>query len=335
MKRLIYLFLIILAVFILSACEDEKFTGETIDITFNTQIYDGKDEKGENKYKNTVVTEKVLKNPTRIAVYDLSALDTLDYIGLDKLGITDLALPKNNLTGKLTKYNNRKYTNVGTLFDLDEEELIKFNPQVVFIGGRSLRNYSRIKEILPHSSVVGFDLPQDQFFKTVCENLDKLGKIFDKHQEEFTNLKQQIITTLVNIKSKVQNDKKVLFVSVSSRTFSVYANQGRFSVVFDEEYGFGFPGVLDSEDLINKVHGEIVNIEFIKEMNPDILFVLDSDSARGNTSTLQETLATLDKEITAVKDNKILLIDPFAWYIMPGGMDSVLTMFNDILQLFE
>ena len=61
MKRLIYLFLIILAVFILSACEDEKFTGETIDITFNTQIYDGKDEKGENKYKNTVVTEKVLK----------------------------------------------------------------------------------------------------------------------------------------------------------------------------------------------------------------------------------------------------------------------------------
>ena len=75
------------------------------------------------------------------------------------MGITDLALPKNNLTGKLTKYNNRKYTNVGTLFDLDEEELIKFNPQVVFIGGRSLRNYSRIKEILPHSSVVGFDLP--------------------------------------------------------------------------------------------------------------------------------------------------------------------------------
>ena len=75
-------------------------------------------------------------------------------------------------------------------------------------------------------------------------------------------------------------------------------------MVFDEEYGFGFPGVLDSEDLINKVHGEIVNIEFIKEMNPDILFVLDSDSARGNTSTLQETLATLDKEITAVKITK-------------------------------
>lgn len=336
MKKGLFLILFMTFLLTLSGCNlSLSHDGERVEITFNAQFYDGKDDKGDDKFKSSVVTEQVLKNPTRVAVYDLSILDTLDYIGLGKLGITDLALAKGNLPAKLSKFSDKKYKNVGTLFDLDEEELIKFDPQVVIIGGRSLRNYSRIKEILPHASVVGFDLPQENFFQVVKESLEKLGKIFDQHQEEFTNLMTLIDQKIIETKEKIQVDKKVLFVSISSRSFSVYADRGRFSVVFDNEYGFGFPGILDSEDMINKVHGEIVNPEFIKDINPDILFVLDSDSARGNTSTLQETLATLDDSINAIKNNQVLLVDPFAWYIMPGGVSSVLTMFDDVLSLFE
>ena len=42
--------------------------GERVEITFNAQFYDGKDDKGDDKFKSSVVQRTGLKNPTRVAV---------------------------------------------------------------------------------------------------------------------------------------------------------------------------------------------------------------------------------------------------------------------------
>lgn len=335
MKKILIVLVLVFVGFLVSCGEENTFNGEKVEIKFNAQLFDGKDNKGEDKYKLQEVSELVLKNPKKIAVYDMSVLDTLDYIGLDKLGVEKVALPKGNLNADLVKYNDRKYPNVGTLFDLDEEELVKFDPEVVFIGARSLKNYERIKEIVPNAGIVGIELPQNEFFVTVKKSLDLLKKVFSNNENEFDNILNTIEVKTEEIKSKINLSEKVLFLSVSSRSFSVFGETGRFEVLFDKVNGFGFPPALTNKEINDKAHGEIVTPEYILSVNPDIIFVLDHDMARGNTSTLDETMATLSNQVKAIKNNKVIKVEPFSWYIMPGGARSVLNMFDDVMKLFN
>lgn len=333
MKKLFFSLLVLFGSFTLFSCDDNDYFGEDkVEIIFTGQVLDGKDEQGNDKYKKQEIKEEVYLNPKRIAVYDMSVLDTLDYIGIDTLGIEEIGVAKGNFSTELEKYSDDKYEELGDLFSIKEENLIKFNPEVVFLGARSIKNYSRIKELLPKTAVVGFELPQDQFFTTTKNSLNILKKIFNNNESKFDEIINNIDTNLTSIKEKVDKNLKALFISVTNRSFSVYGETGRFSVIYND---FGFTTAITNQDIEDKTHGESINPEYILSINPDIIFVLDHDAARGNSSTLEETLSTLSNDINAVKNNRIVKVDPVSWYIMPGGARGIVKMFNDVNSLLE
>ena len=62
------------------------------------------------------------------------------------------------------------------------------------------------------------------------------------------------------------------------------------------------------------------------------------DAATGEAGS-QAAAAVLDNEIvaqtTAAQEDQIVYLDPMAWYIVFGGLDSTRIMIDDVLQIAE
>jgi iron complex transport system substrate-binding protein len=90
------------------------------------------------------------------------------------------------------------------------------------------------------------------------------------------------------------------------------------------------------EDVEAATHGEPVSFEFLLETNPDTLWVIDRDAATGEEGS-QAAEAVLDNEIvaqtTAAQEDRIVYLDPMAWYIVFGGLDTTKIMIDDVLQI--
>lgn len=331
-KALLIITLLFTGIFLVS-CEDDSnlFNGDTVDIetviTLSTgqKAPDGTDITEEKK-----VVETVYKNPSRIAILELAILDTLDYIGLNKLGINELATTKSYFNDDLDKYSNSKYPNVGTLQAVNIEEIVKFNPQVVFLGTRSKTSYQTIKEILPSTSVLVMEMPTNTFVETSKNNIKILQKIFDNNKTEFDILLNRIDEEVVRINSLIDPNKTTLFLSVSDKNFKVFGETGRFSLIYNV---FNFKPALFDNEISDKTHGEQVNGEYIASINPDYIFVLDDNATKGKDSSISEVLRSLPASINAVKQNKVLTVDGFSWYMMPGGYRSFEYIIKDIEEM--
>ena len=58
------------------------------------------------------------KNPEKVVVFDFGMLDTLDELGVEVAG-----LPQANVPAYLSKYEDAKYANVGSLKEPDFEAI--------------------------------------------------------------------------------------------------------------------------------------------------------------------------------------------------------------------
>ena len=109
------------------------------------------------------------------------------------------------------------------------------------------------------------------------------------------------------------------------------ARGARGGLIYD---AFGVQPVVD--DIKAATHGEPVSFEFLLETNPDTLWVVDRDAATGEAGA-QAAAAVLDNDIVrqtkAAQDDRILYLDPVAWYIVFGGIDTTKIMIDDVLQI--
>ena len=71
------------------------------------------------------------KNPEKVVVFDFGTLDTLD-----KLGVEVAGLPKENIPQYLSKYEDEKYENTGSLKEPDFEKIHEIGPDLIIISGR-------------------------------------------------------------------------------------------------------------------------------------------------------------------------------------------------------
>jgi iron complex transport system substrate-binding protein len=79
--------------------------------------------------------------------------------------------------------------------------------------------------------------------------------------------------------------------------------------------------------------GDSVSFEFLLEVNPDWVFVVDRDAGTGeNTGAAQ---ALLDNELfnqtTAAKEGHIVYVDPQASYISMHGYQGVMLLLDQVL----
>lgn len=308
MRKKVSLFIIVamLAVFA-AACgtkEEEKTSGT------KSEKITVKHELGETK---------VAKNPKKVVVFDFGSLDTLD-----KLGVEIAGLPQENVPKYLSKYEDKKYANLGGLKDPDFEKINELQPDLIIISGRQQDSYDQFSEIAP---TIYMAVDTNKYMESFEGNVQTLAKIFDKEKEANTEL-DKIKKDVAALKDKGEaTDKSGLIILANDGKVSAYGPASRFGIIHDE---FGIKPV--DKNIEVSTHGQSISMEYISEKNPDYLFVVDRGAVAGDGASSAKSVVENDlvKKTNAFKDGHIVYLDPDYWYLSGGGLESVASMVKEV-----
>lgn len=317
MKKWLVALLAVLVIGLLAACGEEEQqvneaeakdneTGASEEAAFPMTVT--------HELGETVIEEK----PETVVVFDFGILDALSKLGLEVAGVPQAAIPP-----YLEEYAGEEYTNVGSLKEPDFEAIHAMQPDLIIISARQADLYPEFKEIAP-TLYMGLDTTN--YMNSFESNMTLLGELFGKEQEMATELravKEEVATIAKDLESV---EGKTSFVMVNEGKVSAFGPGSRFGTVFDV---FGY----DAADVNLEVstHGQSVSFEYLAETNPDILFVLDRSMAfEEGTYANTDFENELVQKTNAYKNGKIIYVDPSAWYLSGGGLDSMRIMIEDM-----
>ncbi|WP_044640656.1 siderophore ABC transporter substrate-binding protein [Risungbinella massiliensis] len=278
---------------------------------------------GETNAQKITIEHKLGKtdvplNPKKVVVLDFGTLDSLDKLGVEVVGV-----PQNSLPSYLSKYKDSKYTNVGTLKELDFEKINELEPDVILISGRQEEAYAELSKIAP-TVFTGVDTAK--YMDSFKANARTLGKIFGKEaavEAELTKIDQTIQTTK---EKAAASQKNGLVVLANEGKVSAYGPNSRFGIIHDV---FGVTPV--DPNIQVSTHGQNVSNEYILEKNPDYLFVVDRGAVVGGTSSAKAAIENeIVKKTKAYTNQNIVYLDPNYWYLSGGGLISVSEMVKQI-----
>lgn len=264
-------------------------------------------------------------SPERVVVFDLGALDVMDELDL---GDRIVGVPKQTFPAYLQPYgDNEALINAGGLMEPNFEKIAAVRPDLIIIGLRQLRDYDRFAEIAP---TIVYDIDYKNFVNSVRKNAELLGQIFEKEEATASRL-EQMMQNLDKVRAKTEHaTQKALVVMVNNGKFNVFGSSSRFGYVYDY---FGVPSADDTIEI--STHGASISSEYLKEKDPDILFVIDRNAAINHTPVNKKAVENeLIKQTTAYKNNRIVYLSSGVWYISGGGIHSLESCAEEIGQAY-
>jgi iron complex transport system substrate-binding protein len=263
-------------------------------------------------------TANVPVNPETVFTFDLGVLDTMDALGIEPDGVPQAAYPE-----ALQKYSEDRFLKVGSMKEPDFEAISEGAPDLIIISGRTAGAYEELSKIAP---TIDLSLDEATPMESFREQTATLGRIFDK-EAEVTDKLAAIESKIADTKAKASEAGKGLIVLTSGGEMSAYGAGSRFGIIHD------VLGVKTAADIKAEAsHGEAVSFEFIKETNPDILYVINRDTAAGEDATASN--GVLDNELVqstnAAKNGKVVSLDPSGWYLVGYGLNNVPAMIDAV-----
>ena len=266
----------------------------------------------------------VPQNPERVAVYDLGAVDTLSKLGV-KIGASVDAQSLAYLDAPL-----KDAVKAGTLFEPNYEALNAYNPQLIVIGSRMAKDKvsSELAKLAP---TIDMTAQTDNMKESAKARIDAYGRIFGK-QAEADALKAEIDKTFADAKAAAQGKGKGLVILVNAGKLSAFGPDSRLGGWIHRD--IGVPAV--DEAIKEGSHGQPVSFEYIKEKNPDWLFVLDRSAAIGEEGqAAREVLNNpLVAQSTAWKKGQVVYLPPET-YLAAGGAQELLNAGNLLKDAFS
>lgn len=266
----------------------------------------------------------VPQNPERVAVYDLGAVDTLSKLGV-KIGASVDAQRLAYLDAPL-----KDAVKAGTLFEPNYEALNAYNPQLIVIGSRMAKDKvsSELAKLAP---TIDMTAQTDNMKESAKARIDAYGRIFGK-QAEADALKAEIDKTFADAKAAAQGKGKGLVILVNAGKLSAFGPDSRLGGWIHRD--IGVPAV--DEAIKEGSHGQPVSFEYIKEKNPDWLFVLDRSAAIGEEGqAAREVLNNpLVAQSTAWKKGQVVYLPPET-YLAAGGAQELLNAGNLLKDAFS
>ena len=275
---------------------------------------------GSSATDNTTITintargqAKVPLMPQQVAVFDLSALDTLNKLGVKVGAITEK--PRVEYLAKLSQSTQA----VGTLFEPDYEKLNIYKPQLIITGPRTVKAFDQLAKLAP---TVEMTVDNAHMLNSAKERIDTYAQIFNK-QAEAENLKNEIDRAFEEAKVSAKGKGTGLVLIVSGGKLSAHGPSSRLGGWLHHD--IGLPPVDNS---INAgAHGQPVSFEYIKQHNPDWLFVLDRSAAIGEKSEAAKNV--LDNPLVAStnawKKGQVVYLPPES-YLASGGAQELLNV---------
>ncbi|MBE2893583.1 siderophore ABC transporter substrate-binding protein [Spirabiliibacterium falconis] len=256
--------------------------------------------------------------PSRIAVFDLGALDTVSVLGGEVV-----ALPKATaLPPYLTKFNDEHYLDVGSLKEPNFEKLNEAEPDLNIISARQARLEARFDEIAP-TYFSGIDM--QNFYPSFQQNVRNIAAILD--QKPLAESKLLLLDKQMQAIKQKTKSKTALLLLVNESKLSTYGQDSRFGLLFQ---GYGFTPV--DNDIKAATHGMSVSFEYVLAHNPDYIFVIDRTAAI--TEKKDNAKKVLDNDIIrrtqAYQHGRIVYLDPANWYLAMGGLQAMQMMNDEI-----
>jgi iron complex transport system substrate-binding protein len=259
-------------------------------------------------------TADVPVNPEKVFTFDLGVLDTLDALGVEPAGVPEASYPES-----LSKYADAKYEKIGSLKEPDFEAVSAGAPDLIIISGRTAGAYEELSKIAP---TIDLSIDAKNPMESFKDQTKKLGTIFNKSADVEAKL-ADVDATIAETQSKAKDAGKGLIVLTSGGEVTAYGAGSRFGIIHDV---LGVPTAADVKS--EGSHGESVSFEYIKQVNPDLLYVINRDTAIGAEAA--DANPVLDNELVqstnAAKNNKVISLDPAAWYIVGYGLNNVQAM---------
>ena len=312
-KYLLSLLIGLLAVSLVACGADGESQGDSGDENTETVTIDHPLEEG----------VEVPVNPEKVVVFDFGMLDSMKALDLPVAGV-----PKDSLPSYLEEYGSDDYEHAGALKEPDFETIHAMDPDLIVISGRQMDAYEDFKEIAP---TVFVELDAENYMESFEHNVGLLGQIFDiedKVQEEVDKVNEQ----LADLQEKAENTEGTGLVTMSNGgKVSAYGPGSRFGMIHEV---FGVKPA--DENIEVAQHGQNISFEYIVEVDPDYLFVIDRDAVVNGEPAAQETIENqLIENTTAYKEDQIVYLDPNYWYLSGGGLISVSEMIDSISSAIE
>lgn len=253
----------------------------------------------------------------KAVIFDFGILDIMDTIGVD----AELGIPVASLPSYLSKYADAK--NMGSIKEPDLETIYEFEPDVIIISGRQEAFYDQLSEIAP---TVYVTLDSAKYIDDFKRNAELVGTIFGKKEEaekEIASIEKMIAETKTIAD---QMTEKALVILTNDGSVSAYGPGSRFGLIHDTL------GVKPADPAIEvSTHGQEASFEYIAQIDPDILFVVDRTMIVGGSNEASDTLNNeLVNGTKAAKQGRMIYLDPEAWYLAGGGIQSVKLMVQEV-----
>lgn len=252
--------------------------------------------------------------PQRVLVQDIGVLDNLDALGVKVAGVPNVG---QHFPDYLSKYASSDYIRTGTLQEPDYETIAASGADLMIVASRSRTKLPELSKIVP---TIDLTADNSNLRKSVENNITTLGNIFDK-KERAAELNASLDAKFAKLRSVVASKNQTAIVLVTNAgKLGVYGQKSRLSWIFSEA---GFKPVIENID--DRFHGgDAVSFEFILEMNPDWLFVVDRDAGIGQGGAAHQLLDNeLVAQTTAWKKGQVVYLDPVDAYIVMHGYTAV------------
>ena len=267
-------------------------------------------------------TSKIEGEVKKAVVFDFGVLDTIDALEID----VELAIPTSSLPEYLEDYADA--TSAGGIKEPDFESIFTFEPDVIFISGRQEDYYDQLNEIAP--TIFVRNRPES-FMEDFEQNTLNVARIFDK-EDEAEDMLDAIEDEIESAREVIKDSEETaLIILANDGSISAYGLESRFGIIHDV-----LNVKVSDENIDSSTHGQRVNFEYISEVNPDILYVVDRAAVVGGE---KDGIATLDNALVngtkAAQNDKIIYLSPDYWYLSSGGLTSVSEMVKEAVVPFR
>ncbi len=265
---------------------------------------------------------EVPASPEKIAVFDLSAFDTLNALGVSVAGTVDKAYLDH------LKDAHEKAEVVGSLFEPDFEAINAMQPDLIVVGSRSAEQLEPLSKFAP---TIDMTVWGDDLLGQAKARIAAYGKLFDR-ADKASAFSAELDEKLAKARETVAGKGSALIVMTNGPKVSAYGKGSRFGWLHQ---ALDLPEAVETNS--ENSHGEAVSFEFIRDANPDWLLVIDRSVAIGaEGARADETLDNaLVAETTAWKNGQVIYLNAADLYIAGGGARSIMNTLDLLIEGFS
>ena len=279
--------------------------------------------------KHELGTTSIAYHPQRAAVLDMNEADFLDQLSIPIAG-----MPKDYVPHFLQKYkDDQKVQDLGAIVQPNMERIYTLKPDIILMTPLQANQYQALSKIAPTVHYdINFNNSQQHHIEAIKAHLITLGQIFN--QQLLATQKVDALDAKVAEVRKITANRpeKALVVLHNNGAFSNFGVQSRYGFVFN---AFGVKPASTVVD--TSLHGQPISSEFIKQADPDILYIVDRTAVMEHRPTIDaERMSNpLLRQTKAWKNGKVVFVDADAWYITAASPTSMHILIDDVIKGYQ